>query len=99
MTFKNILTGITQLHRRLNGSTAEYDLNFYENYLNAIKKHSNHYVRKSDGYIKNISRQLIDKALKSSSSDDLLVEAYIIVREAIQRILKISPFQISIKLM
>ncbi len=96
MSFKNMLTDIMRLHRRLNGGTAEYDLSFYEKFFTEIKKHITLFERKSDGQIKNLSRQLINKAANAGSLDDLLVEAYIIVRESIQRILKIRPYDVQV---
>ncbi len=40
----------------------------------------------------NVSHQLIGKAMNGAASEDLLIEAYAIVNETIDRVLKIKPF-------
>ena len=89
MSYKQIITNLKRYHQRLNGSTVEYELSFYQNYLQDIKRLSLFFKKRSDDQIRSASRELIDKAIDNENPDNLLIEAYAIVIEAIERILKL----------
>ena len=64
MSSANIITRLKRYHQRLNGSTLEYDLSFYQDILNEINELKNKFEEKSDNELKKISQMLIDKAKK-----------------------------------
>ena len=96
MLFKQIITQLKRYHQRLNGSTVEYDLKFYRDILHDIKKLSSNYNKKSDDEIKRISQELINKAITDENLDNLLVNAFAIVLEAVKRVLKLQPLDVQI---
>ncbi|MEJ2614660.1 MAG: hypothetical protein P8Z35_06865, partial [Ignavibacteriaceae bacterium] len=96
MAYKEILRNLKRFHQHLNGSTLEYDLTFYQNILHEIKELSSIYINKSDGEIKSVSQELINKATCGEKTDNLLVKAFVIVNEAIHRVLKLKPFDVQI---
>ena len=96
MSYKQIITNLKRYHQRLNGSTVEYELSFYQNYLQDIKRLSLFLEKKSDEQIKKDSLELINKAAENIDPHKLLIEAYAIVIEAIERILKLHTFDIQV---
>ncbi len=96
MSYKQIIAQLKRYHQRLNGSTVEYDLTFYQDVLHDIKKLSSSYINKSDNQIKSISQELINKAILNKNLYNLLVEAFVIVSEAVQRVLKLQPFDVQL---
>lgn len=96
MSYTKILTNLKRYHQRLNGSTLEYDLSPYQNISNEINKLKFEFENKSDNQLKNISQVLINKANNYEYFDELLVEAFALVREAIRRVLNLNPFDVQI---
>ena len=96
MLYKQILTQLKRYYQRLNGSSVEYDLKFYKDILGDIKKLSSSFDKKSDQQIKSISHELINKAINNENLDNLLTDAFALVREAVKRVLKLQPFDVQI---
>ena len=96
MSYTKILTRLKRYHHRLNGSTLEYDLSPYQNILNEINKFKSEFENKSDSQLKNISQVLINNTKNSVCTNELLVEAFALVREAIRRVLKLYPFDVQL---
>jgi len=96
MSSKNILTTLKRYHQRLNGGTIEYNLTFYKNTLYEIDKYKSDYENKHDNQLKTISQTLLKRAQNNETLDNLLVEAFALVREAIWRVLNIHPFDVQI---
>jgi len=96
MFYEQIITNLKKYHRRLNGSTIEYNLSFYQTILNEIKKCELSFSNKNDNQLKIISQELIKKAQSEKNIDDLLVDAFALVREVIKRVLKLNPFDVQI---
>jgi len=96
MFYENIFNKLKRYHQRLNGSTIEYDLSSYQTILNEINQLKSEFENKSDKQFKSISHELINKARNKECLDDLLVEAYALVREAIWRVLNMQPFDVQI---
>jgi preprotein translocase subunit SecA len=82
---------IREFHNKISGSTVELDLADYRKVLEEIKKLNGEYDHLSDYEIQKKSLELRLRA-ENSSLDELLVEAYSLVRQAVIRILQIAPF-------
>jgi len=96
MFYENIVHKIKRYHQKLNGSTIEFDLSSYQTILDEINQLKSEFENKSDEQLKSVSKRLIKNARNQEFLDDLLVEAYALVREAIWRALKLQPFDVQI---
>ncbi len=96
MSYENILNKIKRYHQKLNGSRIEYDLKPYQTALSEINRLKAKFENKNDEQLKGISQTLIKKARDQECLDNLLVEAFALVREAIWRALKLQPFDVQI---
>ncbi|MFC1975779.1 accessory Sec system translocase SecA2 [Chloroflexota bacterium] len=96
MSSKNILTILKRFQQRLHGSTIEYDLTAHQNIVSEINKIKSEFKNKSDSQLKNLSQTLIKKAQNDEGLDELLVEAFALVREAVWRVLKLHPFDVQL---
>ncbi len=94
MSDTKILTKLKRYHQRLNGSTLEYDLSPYQNILNEINRFKSEFENKSDYQLKNTSQVFLNKAKNYDYTNELLVEAFALVREAIWRVFKLRPFDV-----
>ena len=92
----SFLMRLKETHRRLSGSTIETELTSYQNILSDINKLKSEFDNKSDDQLKNSSQKLREQARNDESPDNLLVEAFVLVREAIRRILKLHPFDVQL---
>jgi preprotein translocase subunit SecA len=92
MSNENFYTKIKRLHRRLNGSTIEYDLSEYRIILESITRLNSEYENNSDYELKSCSQKLIARARQGETLDSLLNESFALVNESIRRILRINPF-------
>jgi preprotein translocase subunit SecA len=82
--------------RRLRGSPIEFDLTGYAPLLTDIEERGSNLRGIHDQEIKRLSRSLALRAKKGGRLDDLLVEAYALVREATQRVLGMRPFDVQL---
>ena len=90
------LNRIQQLIKSVN-SVVEYDLEHYQEPLNQIKAfHKNHISRISDEDLKNYSLGLMEAAKSGTDLNDLLVQAYALVKEACTRQLGLDPYDVQI---
>ncbi len=96
MSNKSILNKIRRYHQKLNGSKIEFDLSSYQTTLTEINQLKSEFEKMSDEQLKSISRRLRKRSRNQESLDNLLVEAYALVREAIWRALKLQPFDVQI---
>ncbi len=96
MLYKQFLHNLKKIHARLNGSTVEYNIDFYRNILNEIKKQTQVLSHRNENQLSKISNELFKKVNRNVSPDDLLVEAFALVSEAIKRMLHIKPFDVQI---
>ncbi|MCX6149723.1 MAG: accessory Sec system translocase SecA2 [Ignavibacteriales bacterium] len=96
MLFKNVVTKIKRYHQHLNGSTIEFGISQYQSILTEINKLKSECEKKSDDQLKNLSQKLRMDALANANLDDLLVDAFALVREAIKRTIKLNPFDVQI---
>jgi len=92
----SFLTKLKETHHRLTGSTIETELTSYQNILSDINKLKFEFENKSDDQLKIASQKLRERAWDNESPDNLLVEAFALVREGIQRILKLHPFDVQL---
>jgi preprotein translocase subunit SecA len=83
---------LKRLHRRINGSTLEYNLKPCYGRLIEIKKREAELKIKIDHQLKELSKKLAVQARKGLSLDHLLVDAYALVSVVIERVLKLNPF-------
>jgi preprotein translocase subunit SecA len=96
MPYKNTITKIKRLHQRLNGNTIQYDMDKYLSIINDINKLSYTMQNKGDNQLKEVSNQLKQRACQNENLDILLVEAFALVKETAQRVLKITPFDVQL---
>jgi preprotein translocase subunit SecA len=96
MFYENILNKIKRYHQRLNGSMIEFDLSSYQTIFNEINKLKIEFENKRDEQLKSVSQSLMRDARNQECLEDLLIEAYALVREAIWRVLKMQPFDVQI---
>ena len=68
----------------------------YYKTLHEIKKLETKYKNKSDSQLREESKNLINQAKQVNSLDELLIEAYALINETIQRVLIIKPFDVQI---
>ncbi|MBN1271523.1 MAG: accessory Sec system translocase SecA2 [Candidatus Aminicenantes bacterium] len=92
----NINTKKKILHQwnKLKGVPVEWDLGPYKKILAAINEY--HLEKAPDTELQKISVRLIDQARKDVSIDDLLVEAFSLVREAARRCCGLRPFDVQV---
>lgn len=96
MPAKNIFLKLKEHHRRLTGSTTEYDLTPYQDNLYEISRLRSEFEPKSNEQLQGYSKRLIAKARAGEPLDGLLIEAFALVRETIWRVLKMRPFDVQI---
>jgi preprotein translocase subunit SecA len=96
MTRETLVTRLKRFHQRIDGSAIEYDLTPYFRILAEIQKNESKLKTKTDCQLKQISQALTAQAQKDIGLDDLLVEAYALVCEAVNRVLSLSPFDVQI---
>ena len=93
---ETLIARLKLLHQRISGSAIKYDLTPYFGILDEIKRYESKLTKKTDCQLKQISQELTSQAKNDMSLDDLLVEAYALVREAAYRVLSLSPFDVQI---
>jgi preprotein translocase subunit SecA len=96
MSNTRFMTTLQRLHHRLNGSTIEYDLTRYENIVHDIKSREITLKQKTDQQLKQVSQVLALHAQHDGLLDELLIEAYALVREVVGRVLHLQPFEVQI---
>jgi preprotein translocase subunit SecA len=96
MSANDIISKLKKYHRRLNGSTVEYDLTPYKDSLNEIEQLRSVFEIKSNPQLQRYSKKLMAQARIEKALDGLLVEAFALVGEAIWRVLKMRPFEVQI---
>lgn len=80
--------------KKLTGYPIEYDLRPYLNYLSGINKID--LSRIKDAELIKRSGQLQDKVLNGTELNDVLIEAFALVKETSRRILGLDPFDVQI---
>jgi preprotein translocase subunit SecA len=96
MTNTRFMTTLKRVHQRLNGSIVEYDLTRYESILHDIKTCEITLKQKTDQQLKQIAQELSTHAQQEGVLDDLLIDAYVLVREVVWRVLQLNPFDVQI---
>ena len=87
---------LRRILNRLQGSSIEFDLSRYEPLLRQIEGRGSNLRSVPDQEIKTLSKLLVLKMQNGDKLDDLLVEAYALVREAAQRVLGMRPFDVQL---
>ncbi|TKJ34288.1 MAG: accessory Sec system translocase SecA2 [Planctomycetes bacterium B3_Pla] len=90
------LKKIRQAFHLLRGRHIEFDLKPYRKLLTQINKLEAKFQSFDDRVLKETSQNLITRARSSECVDDLLVEAFALVREAARRVLGLRPFDVQI---
>lgn len=83
---------LKRFHRRLNGSTIEYNLKPFDAVLNEVKQHGLRMAEKTDRQLQALSEKITVQARNGRALDELVAEAYALVGEAIKRVLSLHPF-------
>ncbi len=91
-----ISTKMKRIHQRLNGSRIEFNLTPYQNTLDDIDTQKTNLSKMTDDRLKELSQELIKRTRNDGDLDDLLVEAFALVREAVRRVLKIHPYDVQL---
>ncbi len=87
---------LRQAFHLLRGRHIEFDLKPYRKLLAQINKLEAGVQSVDDRVLKETSQNLIVRAGSDTSPDDLLVEAFALVREAARRVLGLRPFDVQI---
>jgi len=90
------LKKIRQAFHRLRGRHIEFDLKPYRKLLAQINKLEPRFQSADDRVLKETSQDLIARAWAGECLDDLLVEAFALVRETARRVLGLRPFDVQI---
>lgn len=90
------LKKIRQAFHLLRGRHIEFDLKPYQKMLARINKLEVGFQSVSDRVLKQTSQNLITRARSGEGVDDLLIEAFSLVREVARRILGLRPFDVQI---
>ena len=85
---------LQNLIRQFKYRSAEFNIEIYKAQLERIKVHK--LENKSEGELKSLSSKLIEKARAGVHENDLLIEAYALVKEACWRVLKLAPFDVQL---
>jgi preprotein translocase subunit SecA len=96
MPFKEKTINLQRWLKRLNGCTIEYDLEPYECMRGEIIKCKDIYKNRSDDELKAVTLDLAARSRAGQGPDDMLVQAYACVYEAVRRILNVEPFDVQI---
>lgn len=87
---------LRQLWHRLRGRHIEFDLKPYRKLLTEINKREHKFKTAEDWVLKEASKSLVTRARDGAALDDLLVEAFALVREGARRVLGLRPFDVQI---
>lgn len=90
------LTQIQRYHQRLNGSTIEYGVSQYQRTLAEIHTLQSECENKNDEQLGKLSQRLKKEAQANVQLDDLLVDAFALVREAVIRTIHLTPFDVQV---
>lgn len=96
MASERFITRLRRFGRRLNGSTIEYDLTPYESILREVRRREDANTHMSDRELEAASAELIEKARRGMSPDDMIAGAYALVCEAARRTLGLDPFDVQV---
>jgi preprotein translocase subunit SecA len=80
------------LHNRLNGATVEYDLAHYRSVLKEIDSKRSLYSSMPDHELQETSETFKKRAQCGEAPEQLYIDAFALVREALYRILHLEPF-------
>ncbi|MHC4425409.1 MAG: DEAD/DEAH box helicase, partial [Planctomycetota bacterium] len=87
---------IRQAFHLLRGRHIEFDLKPYRKLLAEINKRERKLELVEDHFLKEKSKDLVIRARNGAPLDDLLVEAFALVRETARRVLGLRPFDVQI---
>ncbi len=90
------LKRLRQAFHLLRGRHIEFDLGPYRKLLNRINDIEPELEGANDRALRQMSRDLVSRAEAGGCLDDLLVEAFAVVREAARRTLGMRPFDVQI---
>lgn len=92
MSYKDIFTRLQRYKRRLNGCTIVYDCTAYRETVEKITALGPGFRGASDRDLAAVSQRLAASAKADVPLDELVVEAFALVKEAARRVLKIEAF-------
>ena len=94
MSKNNYLSGLKRKYQRLAGSTIEYDLAPYQKILKEINALSKTCKHKSSTELRKSVDRIRGKAAVNEDTEALLPEIFALVREAVRRTLRITPYDV-----
>lgn len=89
-------TKLQQAFHRLRGRHIEFNLKPYEKLLNRINKLEDTFEAMADSALQDMSQNLVARARGGTRQDELLVDAFALVREAARRVLGLRLFDVQI---
>ena len=92
MSIKSLMSKLKRYRDRLDGCTVEYDLSAYRAILDQVDTYKLSYELKTDDELRIISRELRENARNKTHLDELLPQAFSLVREAVRRVLHLNAF-------
>ena len=93
MSNHSVLDTLKKVHRRLNGSTLEFDLTSYQKTITEIHQHQSRLKEKTDAQLQKISLALRRRVNSGDDLNELLAETFALISESIWRIFKMHPFE------
>ena len=96
MINKNYINKLKRFHRKLKGSTIEYDLHSYWQKVEEIRDFHKTIKDKSDQIIQDSFHIIKQKMSENSDQNFNLIEIYALTLEAIKRTLKLNPFDVQL---
>jgi len=91
-----ILGRLRQIFHRCRGRLVEFDLTPYEKLLARIDERETSLQQQSDGQLKGLSKELMARARAGVPLDELLVEAFALVREVSHRTVGMRHFDVQV---
>jgi len=91
-----ILGRLRQIFHRCQGRLIEFDLTPYEKVLDRINARETPLKGQSDGQLKELSKELMARARAGVALDELLVEAFALVREVSSRTVGMRHFDVQV---
>ncbi len=96
MIAKNYISKIRRLHRRLRGSTIEYDLSAYWQIVKEIRLKHQNVKSYSDQKIKDEIYSIKNNISALNDSKVTLIKIYALIIEAIKRTIQLNPFDVQL---
>ena len=96
MINKQYINSLKRLHKKLRGSTVEYNLDAYRQFVIQIRNYHNSIKNESDQSIKKSILSIKKQICAEENQDIFMVQIYGYIIEIIHRTLKVNPFDVQL---